>query len=126
MENYTKFSQNLNNSEEIKEEQIIHTELVDANLVDGLNVEMIEDPVIEEVVITNEPVKLVQEVKGVVVNCNKLNVRKEANKDSEVLVVINKNEEVTITIEDSTEDFYKVTTATGIEGYCMKQFINVK
>ena len=57
---------------------------------------------------------------------NKLNVRKEAKKESEVIVIINKNEQVTVNVTNSTEDFYKVTTATGIEGYCMKQFINVK
>ena len=105
--NYSKISQQAKNEETVVED-------------------VVNKPDVEEIVITNQPVKLVQEVPGEVVNCDKLNVRKEANKESDPVCVINKNEEVTITIEDSTEDFYKIITATGIEGYCMKQFINVK
>lgn len=60
---------------------------------------------------------------GNVVNCLRLNVRKEPNKDSEVLFSIPLKAEVMIEESASTEDFYKVYTASGIGGYCMKKFI---
>lgn len=65
-------------------------------------------------------------VKGVVIGCIKLNVRKEAKPGSEVLLIIDKDTEVNILLEESTEEFYKVTTSSGVEGYCMKQYIEIK
>lgn len=64
--------------------------------------------------------------KGVVTGCEKLNVRKEANKNAEVLCIINKSDEVEIDLENSTQDFFKVITSNNIEGYCMKDYINNK
>lgn len=62
---------------------------------------------------------------GVVVNCARLNVREEANGDAEILGIINKGDAVEIDVDESTDDFYKVYTAKGLEGFCMKQFIRV-
>lgn len=55
-----------------------------------------------------------------------LRVREEANKDSKELTILSKGTEVTITDVNASEDFYKVVTAAGLEGYCMKKFIEVK
>ena len=66
---------------------------------------------------------------GIVANCEKLNLRRSPLKDSDganiitellpgVAVVIDENE--------STPNFYKVITEDGLEGYCMRQFIEVK
>ena len=66
---------------------------------------------------------------AVVVNCEKLNVRKEASKTSEVVCVIAKNTELTVSITKSTEDFYKVYAVNNevlVEGYCIKSFIKIK
>ena len=61
---------------------------------------------------------------AVVTNCTKLNVRKEPSKEAEVLCVIKESEKVTLSNEEASyEDFYKVITSTGVEGYCMKQYI---
>lgn len=68
-------------------------------------------------------------VNAVVVNCNKLNVRKQPSKDAEVLCIINKDTELTVNTNESTEDFYKVYTSSNevlYEGYCVKSFINIK
>lgn len=66
-------------------------------------------------------------VKGVVSGCKKLHLRKGPSKESASLCVLNENTEVTVNFEESTtEDFYKVCTAAGIEGYCMKKFISIK
>lgn len=64
-------------------------------------------------------------VTGIVTGCKKLNVRKESNKNSDILCVIDESSEVMV-FHNSTEDFYKVTTASGVEGYCMKKYITIK
>lgn len=71
-----------------------------------------ENPVLEEKTII-----------GIVSNCSKLNVREKPTKDSEVKCVLNEGTEVIIDIENSTNTWYYVTTPSGIEGYCMTQFI---
>lgn len=63
-----------------------------------------------------------------VVNCAKLNVRKEAKKDAEVVCIITKDTELTVSITKSTEDFYKVYTFNNevlVEGYCVKNYIKI-
>ena len=67
-----------------------------------------------------------KEVGGVVIDCAKLNIRKQPNKDAVVVTVIPVNSEVIIDLENSTEDFYKVCSVIGIEGYCMKQYIEIR
>lgn len=62
-------------------------------------------------------------VTGTVTGCAKLNVRKEPNKESEIVSVINEGSEVVINRIKSTVEFYSVCTAAGVEGYCMKKFI---
>lgn len=68
-------------------------------------------------------------VTGVVVNCEKLNIREDANKSAEVLCIINKGEEVEIIEDKSTDDFYAVIFGNDkeviIEGYCMKKYIKI-
>lgn len=60
---------------------------------------------------------------GIVSNCTKLNVRENPTKAGEVKCVLNEGTEVIIDIEKSTDTWYYVTIPSGIEGYCMKQFI---
>lgn len=63
---------------------------------------------------------------GVVYNCSKLNVRKQPSPHATPITVINKGEKVSIMEYDPNEnEFCKVKTASGIEGYCMIEFINV-
>lgn len=62
-------------------------------------------------------------VAGVVVDCQKLNVRKTASPNGEVLAVIDARSGVVVDKETSTEEFYKIFTADGVEGFCMKKYI---
>lgn len=62
---------------------------------------------------------------GAVTDCAKLNVRKQPNKDAEVVCVISVATELLIDEAESTKDFYKICTAAGVEGYCMRKFITV-
>ena len=74
----------------------------------------------EETEIT-EPVS----IKGVVTNCLQLNVREAPRPDAKVLFVIDSLSEVAIYENESTDEFYKICTASGLEGFCMKKFIAI-
>lgn len=65
-------------------------------------------------------------VSGAVVDCLKLNVRKEPSIDAEVLAVIPADSEVVIDIDASVSEFYKICTVAGIEGFCMRKYIALK
>jgi hypothetical protein len=65
-------------------------------------------------------------VKGTLVNCTRLNVRKDPKGDASVVKVINTTTPVMVDLDKSTEDFYYVYSIEGFEGYCMKNFMNVE
>lgn len=98
--------------------------------VDNVNELPSEDHNVVESVVENkeETVMTVQYVDGVVSGCDKLNVRSESNKESNVLCVIAKDSvvKVDLTEDDSANEFYKVVTPSGVEGYCMKKFITIR
>lgn len=62
---------------------------------------------------------------GHVANCDRLHVRAEATRASASLGIIDSTIELAIDESNSTEDFYKVTTSNGIEGYCVKDFVKI-
>lgn len=122
---YHKYSENKNNSElnKVTEEELnplaVETEETVTDVFDNvINDIIIDVPKVEET--------KVEEVKGYITNCLKLNVRAEANKEAAVLCVLEDDAEVIIDLDNSTEEFYKVCTSAGVEGYCMKKFIAVK
>lgn len=57
------------------------------------------------------------------VTCARLRVRKEPSTESEVLGEVVNDETVKIITSKSTTEFYRVITAKGLEGYCMRSFI---
>ena len=65
-------------------------------------------------------------VNGKVVGCERLNVRKLPDKNSEILGVITEDSKVQIDLSKSTTNWYAVYTAAGLEGYCMKNYISTK
>lgn len=69
--------------------------------------------------------KIGEPIIGHVVRCTKLNVRKAPDADAEILGTIPVGAEVMIDESESTADFYNVCAASGFEGFCMKQFIEV-
>lgn len=94
-------------------------------------VEQVENPIdetpIDETPIETEPAEPAKSepIEGTV-GCEKLYVRSDATVDSEPVGVINRDSKVFVYEDESTEEFYKVCTATGLEGYCMKKFISVQ
>ena len=134
--NYTKYSENTENKEiVINESDIVNVTPVDeipenVEVTEGVNI--IENPeetegvnIIENPEETETKVKEGSIFQGAVRNCKKLNLRKEPNKNSSVECVLLEDEVVSVDIDESTEDFYKVS-ARGVHGYCMKTFINIK
>lgn len=84
-----------------------------------------EQAVIPEMVAeTVETVTLPELVTGTVVNCAKLNVREHPDTASAALCVLNAASELEINVNESTSEWFRVITATGVEGYCMRKFIN--
>lgn len=65
------------------------------------------------------------EVIGKISGYDKLYVRKEANVDSEPVGIVTKDDDLSIDVIHSTDDFYKVYTSNGLEGYCVKKFVKV-
>ena len=65
------------------------------------------------------------EVIGKISGFEKLYVRKEASKDSEPVGIVTDKDDISIDIAHSTDDFYKVITSNGLEGYCVKEFVKI-
>lgn len=91
----------------------------------------VSEPVVEQVV--ESVIESVEEVKvpeveptiGIVTDCVRLNVREDAESNAPIVGTINAQTELVIDMAESTNDFYKVITSAGIEGYCMKRFITI-
>lgn len=104
MKNYNQMSKKNNNETPIDGTPIDET---------PVETELVEQPI--------EP----EPIEGVV-GCEKLYVRSDATVDSDPVGIIDKDTKVFIYEDESTDEFYKVCTATGLEGYCMKKFISVQ
>ena len=62
---------------------------------------------------------------GIVAHCLKVNLRSEAITGNNIITVLPAGTALVIDEDETTDKFYKVTTETGLEGYCMRQFIEL-
>lgn len=85
-----------------------------------------ETPEIKMVVESVDTVALPKTVNGFVSDCNKLNVRVQPDIEADVVCVLDHATEVVICLDDSTDEWFSICTAAGIEGFCMRKFINAK
>lgn len=89
----------------------------------------VKEEIVEQDVITEETVQEVEEVcTGVVIKCTQLNIRKKPIKDDKkapVVEVVKAGDKLTIDKEGSTDQWYKVTTASGKKGFCMKDYVKI-
>lgn len=60
-----------------------------------------------------------------VVNCLRLHIYSEPSLDSEIVCKIRYSTEVEINLAESTEEFYKIYTAIGAEGFCQKDLVTI-
>lgn len=94
--------------------------------VEEISTEVVEPDVKK---VTNEP-GVIEEVEatpieyGVVANCDRLNIRK--NPDKEVICVVNAGTKLVIDKTYKNKNWLKVTTVDGKEGFCMKEFVTIK
>lgn len=61
-----------------------------------------------------------------VVNCLRLHIHSEPSIDSEIVCKVRYATEVVVDPDNSTEEFYKVYTAIGAEGFCEKELVIIK
>lgn len=101
--------------------------VVEEPVVEPVQVKMesaVVEPAIELVQETVETVILPETVEGIVVNCARLNVRATPSLNAEILCVLDVGAEIQIDAVNSDNEWFKLCTATGIEGYSMRNFIN--
>lgn len=84
--------------------------------------EFVEPTVTEEFV---EPT-LTEPITGAVSGCKLLKIRTNPDQSAAPICTIKESSKVLIDEKESTEEFYKVCSETGVEGYCMKKYITVK
>lgn len=75
---------------------------------------------------TVETVTIPNTINGTVANCVKLNVRKAPSTHAEILGVVDVDSEMKIDMDKSNDEWFYVSTAVGIDGYCMRDFVNAK
>lgn len=65
-------------------------------------------------------------ITGVVDNCIRLNVREKPSIDAEILTALEAGSEVRLLKDEIDNGFYKICTASGLDGYCMCEYIVLK
>lgn len=103
-----------NKMEDITDEIVAKTESTNEESVEVSDEELSEEPVDESALLI-----------GVVTGCTRLNVRAEASFTSEVLTIVDAGVELQIHGVGTTDEFFKVTTEFGIDGYAMRQFVSI-
>ena len=111
--------------EEKSENLEIENEVIEETVADQQEPEVEAEELAEEIVEESEVAEEDPVVffRGIVANCKLLNVREKPDKESNSLCVIKEGDEVQIKMSESSDNWYKVVTVTGIEGYCMKQYM---
>ena len=115
--------ENVNEIEEsVKETEEITNEVNET-------VEQVEETINEVEESTNKieetKKEVTKEVIGKIIEFEKLYIRKEADKNSEPVGIVTNKDYLSIDIIHSTDDFYKVITSNGLEGYCVKEFVKI-
>ena len=67
-----------------------------------------------------------KKVSGIVVDCNRLNIRTKPSINSQPVGNVTVNSEVTINFNQSNNEWFKVITKDGVEGFCMKKYVKIK
>lgn len=117
---YNKPAAEVQEAIEMETETIVETP-VDISPEPVVEVQMAIEEVAEPEVLTSE-----EPLTAVVVGCAKLNVREEPTSKATVVAVIDASNEVVVYDSESFGNYYKVCTASGIEGYCVKDYLELK
>lgn len=82
----------------------------------------VEEPQIAEEEVS-EPKK---QMIGTVMDCSSLNIRSKSNINSEIIATVKAGTELLIDKDESVNEWYKVCTEAGIEGFCMKRYVSIR
>ena len=89
----------------------------------------VTEEVEEEIAKVNESEEATKEadstVVGYVSGCLKLNIREEGYPGANVVCVVPEKTALLIEAAESNDEWYKVYTETGMEGFCMKQYVTL-
>ena len=100
------------------------TEEMEEEIAEVNESEEVEEEVTEEV--TKEATKEADStVVGYVSGCLKLNIREEGYLGANVVCVVPEKTALLIEVAESNDEWYKVYTETGMEGFCMKQYVTL-
>lgn len=67
-----------------------------------------------------------KEAFGVVAGCAKLNIREEPSIDAKIVAVVTKGSVLEIDAENCDGEWFGVCTASGIQGFCMADYVDIK
>lgn len=126
--NYSQYSNTNKKTEKPK--------LVPADLAEDIVADIVDEPVatpsetvvpeVKMVTETVETVTLPKTVTGEVANCYKLNIRVAPVANARIEVIVDAGTKLTINVNESTDDWFKITTESGVNGYCMKKFVDAR
>ena len=93
----------------------------------------VTEEVEEEIAEVNESEEVTKEatkeadstVVGYVSGCLKLNIREDGYLGANVVCVVPEKTALLIEVAESNDEWYKVYTETGMEGFCMKQYVTL-
>lgn len=123
--NIEELNQNIEEVTEVTEETVNEVE-ESTNETEETTEEVTEEVTEPEVIVPSIENNVENnEVKGKVSGFENLYVRKEASKDSEPVGIVTDKDDLSIDVAHSTDDFYKVITSNGLEGYCVKEFVKI-
>ena len=86
------------------------------------------EPEVTEVETNIEPEVTEEEIQNeqlVRVIPNLLNIRFESEKDATIVTIVSKDDELILLDKEPINGFYHIITKTGIEGYCMVEFVEL-
>ena len=123
--NIEELNQNIEEVTEVTEETVNEVE-ASTNETEETTEEVTEEVTEPEVIVPSIENNVENnEVIGKISGFEKLYVRKEASKDSEPVGIVTDKDDLSIDVARSTDDFYKVITSNGLEGYCVKEFVKI-
>ena len=96
--------------------------------VTELPVETVEETEVAAEVV-EEVTKAAEEpsnITGVVVNCVSLNVRSSGEIADNILAVIPAGTILNLNQKESTSEWIKVKTESGVEGFCLRKYIGIR
>lgn len=123
--NIEELNQNIEEVTEVTEETVNEVE-ESTNETEETTEEVTEEVTEPEVIVPSIENNVENnEVIGKISGFEKIYVRKEASKDSEPVGIVTDKDYLSIDVARSTDDFYKVITSNGLEGYCVKEFVKI-